>query len=119
MGKFQGPNKTQLQFLRVWNYIVSNFEVESHSLDGLFKDIVVSSDLHAIRKVINIEELNESRIVLTICFYNIDIDLYIDSDGSARLVLDLPSHIDIRDFDIDRLLRDMWIEINRSKSRLS
>lgn len=118
MGKFQGSNKTQLQLLRVWNYIMSKFEPESYDLDGFFKDVAVSCDLHAIRRIVDVEGTDESRMVLTICFYNIDIDLYIDSDGSTRLILDLPSHIDIRDFDMDRLLRDIWIEIRKSENNL-
>lgn len=107
-------NKTQDKFLHVWNYISNHFITNMESVDGTEKCISVSPTL-AITRYID----EEKSIVLSIYFYSIEVSLYIDScNGETRLVLDLPSHIDVRDFDVDRLLRDMWKEIRQNRNEI-
>lgn len=103
-------NKTQAQFLRIYNYISGHFLADMYSVDEIEKDISVSANLAVNR------HLSESKVVFSIFFYNIRVGFYVDDFGNVRFVLDLPEYIDIRDFDINRLLSDIWKEIRKAEN---
>lgn len=84
-------NKTQKQFLRLGDTIVQNFLIPDNG------------ELQLSTRYIFVRENN----AYTFIFYGVHIRV-----SNKDIVIRLRHNIDIRDFDVDKLLADMWVMIS-------